>query len=41
MEFEEVERVALESWMKLNRPDLLENYQPIGGYYVELLDEGM
>ena len=41
MEFEEVERVALESWMKLNRPDLLENYQPIGGYYVELLDEGV
>ena len=41
MEFEEVERVALESWMKINRPDLLENYQPIGGYYVELLDEGV
>ena len=41
MEFNEVERVALESWMKINRPDLLENYQPIGGYYVELLDEGV
>ncbi len=41
MELEEVERIALESWMKINRPDLLENYQPIGGYYVELLDEGV
>ena len=41
MEFNEVERIALESWMKINRPDLLENYQPIGGYYVELLDEGV
>ena len=41
MEFNEIERIALESWMKINRPDLLENYQPIGGYYVELLDEGV
>ena len=41
MAFEEIERIALESWMKINRPDLLENYQPIGGYYVELLDEGV
>ncbi|MBR4996021.1 MAG: hypothetical protein IKY82_08170 [Alistipes sp.] len=41
MTFEEVENIALKSWIEINRPDLLDNYQPIGGYYVELLDEGV
>ena len=40
MSFEEIEKIALESWMEINRPDLLANYQTEGGYYVELLDEG-
>ena len=38
--FEEAEAIALEEWIKINRPELLDNYQPNGGYYVELLDEG-
>ena len=40
MSSEEMENIALQAWMEFNRPDLLENYQPNGGYYVELLDEG-
>ncbi len=40
MGFDEVEKIALQSWMEINRPDLLENFQPSGEYYVELLDEG-
>lgn len=41
MSFDEAERIALRSWIEINRPDLLENYQPQGEYYVELLDEGV
>ena len=40
MGFEEVEKIALQSWMEINRPDLLDNFQPLGEYYVEILDEG-
>ena len=40
MGFDEVEKIALQSWMEINRPDLLDNFQPSGEYYVELLDEG-
>ena len=40
MGFYEVEKIALQSWMEINRPDLLDNFQPSGEYYVELLDEG-
>lgn len=32
------EKVSLEAWMKLNKPELLANYQEEGGYYVEILD---
>lgn len=39
--FSEVETIALKAWMEKNRPELLDNYQPQGGYYVELLDEGV
>lgn len=35
---EERERVSLEAWIKINEPDLLENYQENGGYYVEIID---
>ena len=38
--FDEIETIALKAWMEQNRPDLLDCYQPMGGYYVELLDEG-
>ena len=40
MTYDEVEGIALTAWMEANRPDLLDSYQPMGGYYVELLDEG-
>lgn len=39
--FEEAETIALEAWIQKNRPDLIANFQPNGGYYVELLDEGV
>lgn len=38
---EEVETKALQSWMEINRPDLLGNYQENGGYYVEIIEEGV
>ena len=34
------ETVALHAWMKLNRPELLENYQEEGGYYVDVRKTG-
>ena len=39
--FEEMELQALNAWMEIHRPDLLENYQERGGYYVEVLDPGI
>lgn len=36
----ERERISLEAWIKLNKPELLNNYQEEGGYYVEILEEG-
>ena len=36
----ERERVSLDAWIKLNKPELINNYQSIGGYYVEILSEG-
>lgn len=38
---EEIENIALQSWIEINRPDLINNYQVNGGYYVEILDEGV
>ena len=35
---EERERISLDAWIKLNRPDLINNYQEEGGYYVEILE---
>lgn len=35
---EERERISLEAWIRLNKPELLNNYQEEGGYYVEILD---
>ena len=32
LNFEEVEKIALKSWIEKNRPELLDNYQPQGGY---------
>ena len=41
LSYDEMEAIALEEWIRINRPELLNNYQPNGGYYVELLDEGV
>ncbi|MDE6862603.1 MAG: hypothetical protein K2J31_07720, partial [Alistipes sp.] len=38
--FEDVEQMALAAWINKYRPDLKDNYQENGGYYVEILDEG-
>ena len=38
---EEREKISLEAWIKLNKPELLANYQEEGGYYVEILDGDM
>lgn len=32
----ERERLALDAWIRLNRPELAENYQQEGGYYVDV-----
>ena len=36
--FQEREKISLEAWIKLNKPELLNNYQEEGGYYVEILE---
>ncbi|MBO5332298.1 MAG: hypothetical protein J6A72_07940 [Alistipes sp.] len=41
LSYEEMEAIALEEWIKIHRPELINNYQPNGGYYVEILDEGV
>lgn len=41
LSYEEMEMKALKAWMEINRPDLLDNYQERGGYYVEVLDPGV
>lgn len=39
------EKVSLDAWIRINKPELLDNYQEEGGYYVEILagdkDEGI
>ena len=34
------ENQALEAWMTQHRPDLVKNYQPDGGYYIDVIDAG-
>lgn len=34
--YTEQEKLALDAWMRINRPELLENYQETGGYYVDV-----
>lgn len=38
--FEERQNIALKAWMANNRPDLLQNRQEEGDYYVDVLDPG-
>lgn len=37
---EDTQRKALAAWMRQNRPELLENYQEDGGYYVDVIAVG-
>lgn len=39
--YEEIEQRSLRAWIALNRPELADNYQENGGYYVEVLNEGV
>ena len=39
--FEEIEQLSLKAWIEKYHPELLDNYQEDGGYYVEVLDEGV
>ncbi|MBQ3203998.1 MAG: hypothetical protein IJB39_03350 [Alistipes sp.] len=39
--FEEAEKVSMEAWMQANHPELMDNYQERGGYYVDVLDAGV
>lgn len=34
------EKIALEAWITQHRPQLINNYQPDGGYYVDVLEAG-
>ncbi len=36
----EREKVSLDAWIRLHKPELVNNYQEEGGYYVEILAEG-
>ena len=36
----EREKISLAAWIRLNKPELEENYQEEGGYYVEVLEWG-
>ena len=36
----EREKLSLEAWIRINKPELLDNYQENGGYYVEVLYDG-
>lgn len=40
MDNEERERISLDAWISLHRPELVNNYQEEGGYYVEVLSWG-
>lgn len=41
MTFDDVEQRSLKAWMEKYHPELVDNYQMDGGYYVDLIDEGI
>ena len=41
MSFEDIENRSLKAWVEKYKPELLDNYQEDGGYYVEVLNEGV
>ena len=40
MSFNDVEQRSLKAWIEKYKPELEDNYQEEGGYYVEVLDAG-
>ena len=40
IDFDDIEQRSLKAWIAKHRPELVDNYQEEGGYYVEVLDEG-
>ena len=38
--FNDIEQRSLKAWVNKHKPDLVDNYQEEGGYYVEVLDAG-
>ena len=38
--FNDIEQRSLKAWIEKHRPELKDNYQEEGGYYVEVLDAG-
>lgn len=38
--YNDIEQIALSAWVAKYKPDLVDNYQTEGGYYVEVLDYG-
>ena len=36
----EREKISLDAWIRLHKPELVDNYQEEGGYYVEILQDG-
>lgn len=41
MSFNDIEQRSLKEWINKYKPELLDSYQEEGGYYVEVLDEGV
>ena len=41
MNFEDIENRSLKAWIEKYKPELVDNYQEDGCYYVEVLDEGV
>ena len=41
MSFEDIENRSLKAWIEKYKPELIDNYQEDGCYYVEVLDEGV
>ena len=39
--FNEIEQQSLKAWIEKYHPQLKDNYQEEGGYYVEVLDKGI
>ena len=41
VDYKELEQRSLRAWITQHHPELVDNYQEEGGYYVEVLNEGI